>query len=166
MFGLDTDKLLPGSPDPWCAAVVAVFAWLAGIRLDPYFVTLPEWVSGSIVSAVVFALCWLCWSTPAWGFLQGLGHGPGPIATRQPSWYEALFLKANNPYIAYGLRTTLFLIPTALLFGWWWILLGPIQVGAYALAWKFRPKTSSGIPYGELLTGACWGAMASLVHAF
>lgn len=161
LFGIDTKKILPGAPDPWCAFIVIVFAGLAGITLDPYFVPLPSWASAALPSAIIYALTWLCWSTPAWGFLQGLGYGPGPIATREPSWYEALFLETKNPYLAYGLRTTLFLIPMALLFHWYWILIGPLQVVAYALAWKFRPSTSSGIPYGELLTGAIFGAFAA-----
>lgn len=163
LFGLDTDKLLPGSPDPWCAIPVILFGWLVGITpvtyLVPYIGMIPTWIL-PYVSAIVFGLTWLCWSTPAWGFLQGLGNGPGPV-TRQPSWYEALFLKTGNPYVAYGLRTTLFLIPMALIFGWYWILIGPLQVVAYALSWKISPSKQSGIPYGELITGAIFGAFAA-----
>lgn len=129
---------IPGNGDMHAAPFVALLAWLAG--LNP----------------VLFVLCWLCWSTPAWGFLQGLGRGPGPT-DRAPSWYEALFIRWSygNPYLAFSYRTTLFLIPMTFCFGWPWILLGPLQVAAYEIGWRLR---SPGIAIGELITGALWGA--------
>lgn len=133
------DKI-PGNGDMHAAPFVALMAWLAGFPA---------------LSAALFALCWLAWSTPAWGFLQGLGRGPGPTDVRAPSWYEALFLKTENPWVAFGLRTTLFLIPMALCFGWPWLLLGPLQVAAYEIGWRLRQP---GIAYGEIMTGALWGA--------
>lgn len=133
---------IPGNGDITAAPFVALLAWLAGF---------------SALSAPLFALCWLAWSTPAWGFLQGLGRGPGPT-DREPSWYEALFIRWSfgSPHLAFAYRTTLFLIPTALCFGWPWILLGPLQVAAYEVGWRLRP--GGGIAIGELITGALWGA--------
>ncbi|MGO4337887.1 hypothetical protein AB4037_23505 [Labrys sp. KB_33_2] len=138
---------IPGNGDITAAPFVALMAWAAGVSAFG----LPSWAS-----CVIFALCWLAWSTPAWGFLQGLGRGPGPT-DREPSWYEALFIRWSfgSPHLAYGYRTTLFLIPTAVCFGWPWILLGPLQVAAYELGWRVRP--TGGIAVGELLTGALWG---------
>ncbi|MFC2252501.1 hypothetical protein ACETRX_22890 [Labrys portucalensis] len=139
---------IPGNGDITAAPIVALLAWTAGVSAFG----LPAWAS-----CLLFALCWLAWSTPAWGFLQGLGRGPGPIDVRDPSWYEALFIRWSfgSPHLAYGHRTTLFLIPTAICFGWPWLLLGPLQIAAYEIGWRLR---SPGIPIGELLTGAFWGA--------
>lgn len=130
---------IPGNGDITAAPFVALLAWLSG--LNP----------------VLFVLCWLAWSTPAWGFLQGLGRGPGPT-DREPSWYEAAFIRWSygNPYLAFSYRTTLFLIPMSFCFGRPWLLLGPLQVAAYELGWRLRP--GGGIAIGELFTGALWGA--------
>lgn len=135
-------KRIPGNGDATAAPFVALLAWLTGF---------------SGLSALLYAGCWLCWSTPAQGFLQGLGRGPGPIDVRAPSWYEALFIRWSygNPYLAFSYRTTLFLIPMAFCFGWPWILLGPLQVVAYEIGWRLRQP---GIAIGELITGALWGA--------
>ncbi|OCC05265.1 hypothetical protein BA190_10200 [Labrys sp. WJW] len=151
LFGPQVVALLqriPGNGDITAAPIVALLAWAAGVSAFG----LPPWVA-----CLLFALCWLAWSTPAWGFLQGLGRGHGPIDVREPSWYEALFIRWSfgSPHLAYGYRTTLFLIPTGICFGWPWLLLGPLQVAAYEIGWRLR---NPGIPIGELITGALWGA--------
>lgn len=166
LFGLNTANL-PGTTDAFCAVFVAIAAYFMGVHtwvLD----LLPTTIYGVIVAPYIpyvaslfFALCWLAWSTPAWGFLQGLGAGPGPTV-RQISWYEKLFLKTGSVYLAFGLRTTLFLLPMSIIFGWPWILLGPMQVLLYSVAWAIRPGNMSGIPIGEALTGFAWGVMALL----
>ncbi|OCC05109.1 hypothetical protein BA190_09340 [Labrys sp. WJW] len=156
LFGTRVVGLLqriPGNGDITAAPFVAMMAWAAGVST----LGLPGWAS-----SLIFALCWLAWSTPAWGFLQGLGRGPGPINERQPSWYEALFIRAagGNPHVAFGFRTTLFLIPMAINFGWLWLILGPLQVAAYEIGWRIK---SPGIAVGELMTGALWGAALILL---
>ncbi|WP_448952111.1 hypothetical protein [Labrys neptuniae] len=147
---------IPGNGDLHAAPFVALMAWLAGVTAFG----LPGWAS-----CLLFALCWLAWSTPAWGFLQPLGRDQGPTNVRQPSWYEALFIRWSfgSPYLAYGYRTTLFLIPTAICFGWPWLILGPLQVAAYEIGWRLRQP---GIPVGELITGALWGAFLVFHGAF
>ena len=170
-------QYLRSSPDIWVAPFFALAAVLLGMHVAagvagipalswPAWLTFaagwPSWATEA-VTGLLFALCWLSWSTPAWGHLYRLGFLPPPT-DRPPSWYEALFIAVSggNLFIAFGLRMTVFLIPMALFFGWPWILLGPLMVGAYTVGWRIAP--AGGIPYAELLTGALWGlGMVALI---
>jgi hypothetical protein len=128
----------PGRVGWYCAPLVFLTAWL----VIPW------------MSALIFAGAWLVWSLPGWGQWYGLGR---PIASGVPSKWEALVdnLCLGNDYAAFTLRNTVLVLPLALLSPWL-VLLGPLQTVAYEIGWRIDRKAGSA--YGELLTGALWGA--------
>ncbi len=90
------------------------------------------------------AVWYLLWATPAWGYLQLLGHH---VDGKEPTELEVKLLKVTggNVHLAFLLRHAL-AGPLA-----------PLILGAYVLAWRVSP--SNPIIVGELITGALWGLM-------
>jgi len=161
-------QYLPGAGDWYSAALMTFLAALWGIH-SPWAALAPWYFS-----ALLFALCYLAWSTPAWGFLYVLWFWPPPI-NREPSWYEALLIKIclGSRTAAFGLRMTLFLLPMAVVFGWHWLLLGPTLLAAYVVGWligeayirlrRITPVEAYGIPFCEPLAGAALGTTVVLL---
>lgn len=158
--GGDGGQYLKGAPDLYVAPPMALIAAVCGVHSWAVDL-LPVWpIAAATLNTVLFALCWLAWSTPAWGTLYRLGF-IRPV-DRPGEWYERLFVKwaRGNLFIAFGLRMTLCLIPMAVLFGWPWLLLGPAMVGTYWAGWKLNPL--DGIPNAERFTGALFGVAFAL----
>ena len=160
-------QYLPFAQDFWVAPPMGGIAYL--MALHPHLFEPWPWLMVPEIrleSAVLFALCWLCWSTPGWGCLYRMGFLPEP--DRTPLWYERLFIwiSGGDLVIAFGMRMVICLIPMAIIFSPAWLIIGIAFTAAYYAGWTIaawrtydNPNVPlDGIPWAEPLTGACWGA--------
>lgn len=160
--------------------VAAAMAFLNRCRGDDTWK--PEWLPGRAlfwVSPVVgliatalhgwelgllFAVGYLAWGAPAWGYLQLLGRY---VYDKHPTELESrlLDLASGDVHIALGLRH-MFALPAfvgvALLTGvWTFVLWAPLfalaVVAAYETAWRTQPRAP--IIIAEYAAGALWGVV-------
>ena len=116
-------------------------------------------LANPFISALAFFICWLIWAYPPWAEWMHLGQtNPG---TRTPTWFEALINKITNNNAAFALliRMTIFLIPMAIVFGWEFLVLGPLLVVAYVIGKAVNRLISKLNPLvvSELIAGLFWG---------
>jgi hypothetical protein len=144
-----TDRL-PGRPIFWAAPLAGLLSLL---------VFEPLW-------AAYFGFCYLIWGIPPWGRWFDLERMPDAFPYRPLKWEERITARWHlNDYWAFTLRNSICWVPTALISPWF-LLLGPIQTGAYEVGWRVRPFThddkgnvtgGGGIPAAELIFGAVIG---------